>query len=126
MGGNGLTRCQKVIGVALPRANLHGPLTQAIGALTELRSLNLRGNQLVGVPPESLGHLTKLSHLDLSRNPNLRAPSNRGSEITPFFNFDDLPEFHGLGLEPPALRSYEDDGPLYVEVDPFHVPHEAA
>src|SRR6185503_12221039 len=42
-------------------------LPESLGHLSQLRTLDLRSNQLTALP-ESLGHLTQLEHLDLSAN----------------------------------------------------------
>ena len=47
---------------------LKGAIPPEIGALTELRTLNLRQNALTGVIPAELGELTKLEYLDISQN----------------------------------------------------------
>ena len=59
---------QNVAGIELVYNNLQGPLPAAIGALTQLRSLNLSNNHLGGAIPRELGQLTELQSLYLTSN----------------------------------------------------------
>ena len=49
--------------------DLAGPIPPELGNLTKLVQLDLRGNDLRGPIPSELGNLTELSYLDLSSNP---------------------------------------------------------
>lgn len=57
-----------VTAINLPNNNLVGPLTPAIGDLSELTSLKLNLNHLQGSIPPILGQLSKLQDLYLSEN----------------------------------------------------------
>lgn len=57
-----------VAGIELVYNNLAGPLPPAIGALTQLRSLNLSNNHVSGAVPHELGQLAEVQSLYLSYN----------------------------------------------------------
>ena len=65
----------RVVGLSLARNNLRGRLPSELGQLSELRTLNLRGdrrygmaNHLSGPIPPALGNLSALEFLDLGGN----------------------------------------------------------
>lgn len=58
----------RVMGLNLPSNFLEGPISESIGALTALETIDCFGNQLNGVIPESIGDLTNLVSLDLQQN----------------------------------------------------------
>ena len=62
----------RVSALRLRGNNLTGSIPASLGSLSSLGSLDLRGNSLTSIPPE-LGALTNLMHLRLSRN-NLTGP----------------------------------------------------
>ena len=49
---------QRVVGLRLDALGLTGPVPAALGALTQLTALDLRGNALTGEVPAALGALT--------------------------------------------------------------------
>ena len=56
---------QRVVGLRLDALGLTGPVPAALGALTQLTALDLRGNALTGEVPAELGALTRLTDLQL-------------------------------------------------------------
>lgn len=61
----------RVVGVALPVNGLSGPLPAEIANLTELRVIDLTGNDLSGAFPGSIGGWQNLAELRVSRNAGL-------------------------------------------------------
>ena len=57
---------QRVVGLRLDALGLTGPVPAALGELTQLTALDLRGNALTGDLPADLGALTRLTELRLS------------------------------------------------------------
>ena len=57
---------QRVVGLRLDALGLTGPVPAALGELTQLTALDLRGNALTGEVPAALGALTRLTELRLS------------------------------------------------------------
>ena len=57
---------QRVVGLRLDALGLTGPVPAALGELTQLTALDLRGNALTGEVPADLGALTRLTELRLS------------------------------------------------------------
>ena len=57
---------QRVVGLRLDALGLTGPVPAALGELTHLTVLDLRGNALTGEVPGALGALTRLTELRLS------------------------------------------------------------
>ena len=57
---------QRVVGLRLDALGLTGPVPAALGQLTQLTALDLRGNALTGDLPADLGALTRLTELRLS------------------------------------------------------------
>ncbi|CBJ31627.1 Leucine Rich Repeat Protein [Ectocarpus siliculosus] len=58
----------RVVGLSLPNNNLHGPIPEALGALSELKKLFMHDNKLTGPIPGELGALDRLEHLWLDGN----------------------------------------------------------
>ena len=56
---------QRVVGLRLDALGLTGPVPAALGELTQLTALDLRGNALTGEAPAELGALTRLTDLQL-------------------------------------------------------------
>lgn len=86
----------------LRSGSIIGPIPQALGGLTRLRSLFLSGNELSGSVPSSLGELSELSTLDLSRN---SLTGSIPSEFSSLGNltFLDLSSNFFSGSVPPGL-----------------------
>ena len=57
---------QRVVGLRLDALGLTGPLPAALGELTQLTALDLRGNALTGDLPAALGALTRLTEFRLA------------------------------------------------------------
>ncbi len=57
---------QRVTGLRLGAQDLTGPLPAALGQLTQLSALDLRGNALTGAVPAELAALTRLTELRLA------------------------------------------------------------
>ena len=56
---------QRVVGLRLDALGLTGLVPAALGELTQLTTLDLRGNALTGAVPDALGALTRLTELQL-------------------------------------------------------------
>ena len=56
---------QRVVGLRLDALGLTGPVPAALGELTQLTALDLRGNALTGEVPAALDALTRLTELQL-------------------------------------------------------------
>ena len=59
----------RVVGIALGRNNLVGPIPHELGGLSNLEHLNLGANSLTGPIPAELGNLSSLEVLMLCDNP---------------------------------------------------------
>ena len=57
-----------VVAIRLPNSGLSGSITSKIGTLTQLRHLDVSGNQLSGTIPQSIGNLSNLLTLNLNNN----------------------------------------------------------
>ena len=68
---------RRVVRIALEKRGLTGDVPAALGGLTALTWLNLKGNQLTSVPAELRG-LTALTGLSLSRNRLTSVPAELG------------------------------------------------
>ncbi|CAM9439988.1 unnamed protein product [Ectocarpus sp. 13 AM-2016] len=58
----------RVVGLSLLDNNLHGSIPEALGALSELKYLDMGNNKLTGSIPGVVGGLGKLEHLFLYGN----------------------------------------------------------
>ncbi|CBJ31628.1 Putative Leucine Rich Repeat Protein [Ectocarpus siliculosus] len=58
----------RVVGLFLPDNDLHGPIPEALGALSELKKLFVHDNKVTGSIPRELGRLGKLETLWLNGN----------------------------------------------------------
>lgn len=70
--GNGSV-VSRVTKLVLSKMDLKGTISLSLGALDQLKLLDLSGNHLTGVLPPELSSLKRLEHLDLSHN-NLSGP----------------------------------------------------
>ncbi|KAE8721353.1 hypothetical protein F3Y22_tig00016212pilonHSYRG00089 [Hibiscus syriacus] len=67
-GGGRRAGCLTVIWGGLPSQSLSGTLSPLIGNLTELQSVLLQNNAILGPIPATIGKLEKLQTLDFSNN----------------------------------------------------------
>lgn len=71
---NGISVPEDEISIDLSNQNLSGSLKAEIIMISELRTLNISGNNFTGLPAE-IGQLTKLEVLNLANNPLTGLPN---------------------------------------------------
>ncbi|MCO5559955.1 hypothetical protein L7F22_022462 [Adiantum nelumboides] len=73
----------RVLNISLHGKGLHGPLSQALGNIASLQTLNLSSNSLSGDIPSEFTALSRLQQLDLSSN-------NLSGELSVLANLESL------------------------------------
>ncbi|XP_024515352.1 LRR receptor-like serine/threonine-protein kinase GSO1 [Selaginella moellendorffii] len=108
----------RVSSIQLTGLSLVGPVASNIGALSELRELNLSNNGFTGAIPAAIGQCTKLTVLDLSHNAmSAVIPNELGSVVSLQKIYLGYNQFVGTLMFPSSLTAMTD---LSVEHNNFN------